>query len=74
MVERDHHITYFEDEDLLCYCWCENHLVRVTREMLKRGLTFPCQGKRCVKIAQQYGWNPMESKGLSPEQMERCYA
>lgn len=64
----------FNDEDLLCLCWCEAHFVRVTRDMLKRGLTFPCKLKKCVAIAQQKGWNPPERSDMSPEQMERCYA
>lgn len=71
---RNRHTTPFEEEDLLCACWCEAHFVRVTRDMLKKGLTFPCGVKKCVAIAEERGWNPPEVRGMSPEQMEHCYA
>lgn len=62
------------EEFPLCACWCDQHFVRVTREMIMKGLTFPCKVKKCVTLAEEHGWNPrVEPGGLSPDQMERCY-
>lgn len=61
----------YYQEILEVMCWCEERIVRVPREELHRGMTYPCKRKECVLIAESKGWRKPVRKGQERAKVAR---
>lgn len=60
------------DGTLSVNCWCEDAIVHVPQELVKRGITLPCMRKMCQEIAREKGQvNVKDDAGLAMSQMWR---